>query len=129
MAEETTFDAQMIVRSGRNHAAQQIELAFENAQGERLAMRMSAEMAANALIPILLSQFSHHPPPHPGGPVPMQTVERWQVGTADHAADVVFALNDAPFLFAMPLPTAVEFTTQLWDQVRIASQWKPPTRQ
>lgn len=126
---DATFEARLIVHSGRNHDTQQIALTFENEEGERLVISMTADMVANALMPILAAQFSNQPPPPPGGPVPMQAVTHWKVGRADHSPDVLFAVNDAPFYFAMPLPAAVDFCRDFWEQVRAASQWKPPTKQ
>jgi hypothetical protein len=123
------FQAQVIVHTGRSQAPQEIEVGFENAQGERLVVSMTADMAANALLPILASQFRDRPPPPPGAPVPMQRVTSWQVSRSELAPEIQFAVNDEPFAFTMSLPTAVEFCMAFWQQAQAVSQWKPPTKQ
>lgn len=126
---DATFEARLIVHSGRNHDTQQIALTFENEEGKRLVLTMQADLAANALVPIIATQFANLPPPPPGAPVLMQNVISWQVSRTEHAPDVLFSLNDQPYFFNMKLPTAVEFCVAFWQQAQAASQWKPPTRQ
>jgi hypothetical protein len=121
---DSTFVAQTLSKTGRNHQSQTIELTFMDSERNTMTIRLAAQIAVDLLVPVL-AQFEQESSQPADGPTFSQNVTRWAVGRLND--EPIFRMNqDHPY--AMSLDDA-KFCHELMDEAGTVGGRPPPVRQ